>query len=211
MSINGQTVTQLGIKADPQRDTIAVDGEIIEFRQEFVYILLNKPRGYTSSTSDPHAKLLVTDLLAGLGKRIYPVGRLDVDTEGLLLLTNDGDFSLKVTHPSHHVPKTYQAVISGIIEQDCLEYLSKGVHLDDGVTSPAIIELRDTNPRRNTSTVEITIYEGKKRQVRRMFKAVGHPVIKLKRTKIGNISIGNMKPGEWRYLKNEEIDYLRSF
>lgn len=175
---------------------------------EYVYILLNKPRGYTSTRRDPYAKRLITDLVQIAGKQVYPVGRLDVDTEGLIILTNDGDFAFRMTHPKHHVAKTYQAEALGVIPQEALDQLSNGVMLDDGLTAPAKISLQAINTARHTSVVDITISEGKKRQIRRMFFEVGHPVIRLTRIQIGNLMLGKMKPGEWRFLSKDEVDGL---
>ncbi|MHB1456038.1 MAG: pseudouridine synthase [Armatimonadota bacterium] len=208
VTVNGITITQLGAKADPEIDVVALDGKPVDMHPEYVYILLNKPRGYTSTRRDPFAKRLITDLVQIAGKQVYPVGRLDVDTEGMIILTNDGDFAFRMTHPKHHVTKRYQVEALGVIPQDALDQLSKGVLLDDGLTAPAITSLRAINTARNTSIVDITITEGRKRQIRRMFFEVGHPLIRLTRTSIGKVLLGRLKPGEWRFLSKDETDGL---
>lgn len=205
VAVNGKVVSELGAKADPDRDTITVDGKPIDLRPPKLYVLLNKPRGYTSTRRDPHARRVVTELVQDVGVPLYPAGRLDVDTEGLIILTNDGDFAYKLTHPSHRVPKTYRAEVEGIVSQETLTKLRTGVVLEDGLTSPAKATLVAVDSARQTSTVDIVIHEGRKRQVRRMFAAVGHPVLRLIRTKIGKIGLGKLKPGEWRFLTPEEV------
>lgn len=210
VTLNGQTVTQLGTKADPDVDTVCVDGQPIDLHPKKVYILLNKPRGYTSTREDPHAPKVVIDLVRDVNTHVYPVGRLDVDTEGLLILTNDGDFAMKITHPKHKIPKTYRAEVRGLVAQEILSILSRGIMLEDGFTAPAKTHLVGMNTARQASTVDITITEGRKRQVRRMFETVGHPVVRLTRTKIGNLTLGKLKPGEWRFLTPEEVQGLVS-
>lgn len=187
---------------------VKLDGALVDMHPEFVYILLNKPRGYTSTRRDPFAKRLITDLVQIAGKQVYPVGRLDVDTEGLIILTNDGDFAFRMTHPKHHVNKTYQVEALGVVPQEALDQLSSGIMLDDGLTAPAKASLRALNTVRNTSIVDITISEGRKRQIRRMFLEIGHPVIRLTRTIIGKVMLGRLKPGEWRFLAKDEVDGL---
>ena len=208
VAVNGKVVTELGVKADPDTAIVTVDGKKIDLHPGKVYVLLNKPRGYTSTRRDPHALRVVTDLVKGIDAALYPVGRLDVDTEGLLILTNDGDFAFKMTHPSHKVVKTYRAEVLGLVSQETLDHLSDGILLEDGMTSPASVELAGLNTVRQTSLVDIGISEGRKRQVRRMFEAAGHPVVKLTRIKIENITLGRLKPGEWRFLKPEEVEAL---
>lgn len=211
VSVNGEVITKLGSKADPDIDIIEVDGRKIDLHPEFVYILLNKPKGYTSTRRDPHAKRIVTDLIKDIDRSIYPVGRLDVNTEGLILLTNDGDFTFRITHPKHNVPKTYNVTVFGLIQQESIDQLANGVLLDDRFTTPAKIALKAIITSHHMSILNITIKEGRKRQIRRMLEAVGHPVIRLVRTRIGNIHIGKMKPGEWRFLTKQEVDDLLTF
>ncbi|MDI6827079.1 MAG: pseudouridine synthase [Armatimonadota bacterium] len=208
VAVNGKIVTQLGTKANPEKDIITVDGKQVDLHPKKVYILLNKPRGYTCTRRDPHAAKVITDLVRDVDIAVYPVGRLDVETEGAIILTNDGDFAFKITHPRFKVPKTYRVEVKGLITQDAINQLKKGVKLDDGTTQPAQIKKVALNTARHTSTVDIVIHEGKKRQVRRMFDAVGYPVIKLTRTKIGNIDIHGLRPGEWRFLTPEEVGSL---
>ncbi|MHB0912332.1 MAG: pseudouridine synthase [Armatimonadota bacterium] len=207
VAVNGKTVTKLGTTVDPDTAKVTVDGKKVDMRSKHVYILLNKPHGYTSTRKDPHAPRVVTDLVKDVGA-VYPVGRLDVQTEGLLLLSNDGDFAYKVTHPKHHVPKTYRAEVRGQVTQETLEHLANGVMLDDGMTAPAEAHLLALNTARQTSVVELIIREGRKRQVRRMLEIVGHPVMRLVRTKVGNLTLGKLKPGEWRFLTDEEVKGL---
>lgn len=209
VAVNGQTVTELGTKADPLKDKISVDGRPITSAEKKVYILLNKPVGYTSTRSDPHAEHTVLELLKGVKAYLYPVGRLDVDTSGLLLLTNDGDFAQLLTHPSHEIDKTYVAVVRGRVSRDELTKLEKGVLLDDGMTAPARARLLSSSPGTNTSRIEIIIHEGRKRQVKRMFKAIGHDVLELKRTRLGGLDLGDLKEGDYRYLTGQEVVKLK--
>ncbi len=210
VAVDGQVVTELWTKVDPDEVTLSVDGKPIALHPEKVYVLLNKPRGYTSTTQDPHAKRVIVDLVKDIGASLYPVGRLDVDTEGLLILTNDGDFTYKMTHPSHQVPKTYRADVRGLVAEQTAHHLATGVVLDDGITAPAKVRLIGVNTLRETSVIELTIHEGRKRQIRRMLDTVGHPVIRLTRIKLGNLTVGDLRPGEWRFLKPEEVEELLS-
>ena len=209
VSVNGEIVTQLGTKADPDKDAIAVDGKRIAAAAEKVYILLNKPIGYTSTRSDPHAEKTVLDLIKGVKAFLYPVGRLDVDSAGLLILTNDGDFTKLLTHPSHEIEKTYVAVVRGRIRASKLTELERGIELDDGVTAPACTRLISYSQDSNMSSVEIVIHEGRKRQVRRMFDAVGHRVEKLTRTHVGNLDLRGVREGEFRHLTKKEVSELK--
>lgn len=208
VQVNGVTVTELGTKADPAADSITVSGRSIGQEQK-VYILLNKPKGVITSATDPQGRKIVTDYLKGIRERVYPVGRLDYDTEGLLLLTNDGEFAHLLTHPKHHVPKTYLATVKGVPHGTELDKLKKGIMLDDGMTAPAEVEYQDIAPDQKESTITITIHEGRNRQVRRMFEAIGHPVKRLKRIAFGDLYLGNMKRGIFRHLTKEEIESLK--
>jgi 23S rRNA pseudouridine2605 synthase len=208
VAVNGRVTTELGTKVDPDQASISVDGKPIDLHPAKVYVMLNKPRGYTSTRRDPHAPKVVVDLVKDVDAALYPVGRLDVDTEGLLILTNDGDFALKMTHPRHHISKTYRAEVAGIVAQETLNYLSRGVEIEDGLTAPAKVRLIALDMTRQTSIAEIVLAEGRKRQVRRMFDAVGHPVHRLMRIKIGNLTLGKLRPGEWRFLLSEEVESL---
>lgn len=208
VTVNGKVVSELGAKADPEIDTVCFDGQQIDLNPLKLYVLLNKPKGYTSTREDPHAPRVVIDLVKDIDTLLYPVGRLDVDTEGMLLLTNDGDFAMKITHPKHKIPKTYRVEARGLVSQDILAILCRGIMLEDGFTAPATSEVIGLNTARQTSMVDITIREGRKRQVRRMFETVGHPVVRLTRTRIGNLTLGKLKPGEWRFLTPEEVAAL---
>jgi 23S rRNA pseudouridine2605 synthase len=205
--VNGQVVTELGTKADASKDHIKVDGKLINPRQPMTYIMLNKPAGFVTTMSDPEGRPTVLNLLKGLKVRVYPVGRLDYNTEGLLLLTNDGDFAHLITHPKHEFPKTYRAKVKGVLEDRQIDELERGIHLDDGRTAPA--KIKKISKEEANSWLEITIHEGKKRQVRRMFDRVGHSVIKLKRIRTGNLVLGDLPEGTFRYLTPEEVEALK--
>lgn len=208
MAVNGQIVAELGAKADPDIDTITLDGKPIAAEAK-VYILLNKPPGYTSTRSDPHAERTVLDLVPGEKAFLYPVGRLDVDTSGLLILTNDGEFTKLLTHPSHEIDKTYLAVVRGRVQAHTLDRFGKGVQLEDGTTAPARARLVAYSREANTSTVEIVIHEGRKRQVRRMFEAMGHRVERLTRIRLGTLDLRGVAEGQSRRLAKKEVADLR--
>src|SRR5512136_2062623 len=205
--VNGAVVTELGAKADPDRDHIKVDGKLINPKQPKTYLMLNKPVGCVTTMFDPEGRPTVTELLKGVRVRVYPVGRLDFDTEGLLLLTNDGDFAYRVTHPSHELPKTYQVKVKGVLEDRQIEHLEQGVFLKDGKTAPA--RVKKLRKEEANSWVEITIHEGRKRQVRRMIDHTGHSVIKLKRVRVGNLGIGDLPLGSFRHLTPDEVKALQ--
>jgi 23S rRNA pseudouridine2605 synthase len=206
VTVNGQTAV-LGMKADPDRDHIKVNGKLLTKREPKVYLMFNKPRGVVTSLSDPEGRTTVKDFLKGIKYRVFPVGRLDYDSEGLLLITNDGDFAHSTLHPSKKISKTYLVKVRDIIDDNKIDRLRKGVRLEDGLTSPAKVKkIRQTE---SNSWLEITIYEGRKRQVRRMLENVGHPVIRLKRVAINGIKIGDLKTGKIRRLTIEEVKRLR--
>jgi 23S rRNA pseudouridine2605 synthase len=207
VQVNGEVVTTLGVKVDPEQDEIQVDGRFIN-QQKKIYVLLNKPKGVITSSNDPGGRRIVTDYLPGIKERVYPVGRLDYDTEGLLLLTNDGEFAHLLTHPKHHVPKTYKATVKGVPHGTILEKLRNGIQLEDGMTSPAEVEYADINPQTNETVVQITIYEGRNRQVRRMFEAVSFPVIRLARIKFGPLFLTGVPRGKYRHLTDSEVKEL---
>jgi len=207
VTVNGVTITELGTKVDPATDVVKVDGRPIRPEQP-VYILFNKPKGVVTSVRDPQGRKVVTDFIKGVKERIYPVGRLDYDTEGLLILTNDGQFANLLMHPSHGLPKTYHATVRGIPHGSALDKLREGVMLDDGPTAPAEVEYFDIRPEKNETVVSITIHEGKNRQVRRMFEAISHPVIRLKRVQYGPLALGGLPRGKFRFLREDEVRAL---
>jgi len=208
VKIDGRVVTELGVKADPEQNVIEVDGKKITEMEKLIYILLFKPAGYVSTVHDPQKRRTVLDLISGIKERVYPVGRLDYDTSGLLILTNDGQLTHELIHPSREVEKTYRAMVKGIPHSVSLKKLATGIELDDGKTAPAQVKIKKTDG--DHALIDITIHEGKNRQVRRMFTAVGHPVIWLKRIAFGFLDLGKMKPGEWRYLTKQEVERLKS-
>jgi pseudouridine synthase len=206
VTVNGQPVTELGVKADPARDHIKVRGKLINplLRPENkVYILLNKPRGYLSSLFDPEGRPLVTKLLPSLKQQVHPVGRLDFNSEGLLLLTNDGEFTNLITSAKFQVPKVYQVKVKGIPDEKAVDRLRRGIVIDRKRTASCeIVEIE-----RATTNVwyEVTLHQGISRQIRKMFDAIGHSVIKLRRVAIGFLNDKGLKPGDWRYLTDEEV------
>lgn len=206
VTVNGK-VAVLGMKADPARDHIKFDGKLIARPEPKVYLILNKPKGVVTSLRDPEGRPIVKDYLKGVKYRVFPVGRLDYDSEGLLLLTNDGDFAQAILHPSKEIPKSYLVKVKGSPGEDALKKLRAGIRLEDGITEPA--KLRKIRSTENNTWLEITIHEGRKRQIRRMFEQTGHPVLKLKRTRIDGIELGDLKPGQYRYLKPEEISKIK--
>ena len=205
VSVNGSIVTELGTKADPEKDHIKVRGKLINLKlakQQDVYLLLNKPKGYLSSVADPENRKLVTDLVKGVG-RVHPVGRLDYNTEGLIILTNDGNFTNKVAG-SKTIPKVYQVKTKGLPTDVAIRKLARGIKLDDGFkTAPA--EIKNLKPTDKNGWYEVTLYEGHNQQIRKMFDAIGHSVVKLKRIRIGNISDPGLKSGASRKLSAKEI------
>jgi 23S rRNA pseudouridine2605 synthase len=208
ITVNGVRVTQMGAKADPERDDIRLDGKPLSFQTRRVYIALNKPEGYVTTVRDPHAPHTVMQLVRGVSERIYPVGRLDADSAGLLLLTNDGDFAERMTHPSHQIEKTYRAVVRGEVSEFAAADLRMGIVLEDGMTAPAKVEWVDYDPDHNVTVVDITLHEGRNRQVRRMFDAVGYPVLALTRLRIGPVELSGLAPGTWRKLHAWEVQAL---
>lgn len=208
VKVNGKVITELGVKVDPARDKIQVGGENLSLSPRKYYILLYKPRGYVATLSDEKGRKKVTDLLKGVTTRVYPVGRLDYDSEGLLLLTNDGDLTYALTHPKHQVPKTYLARVAGVPEPEKLEKMASGLLLEDGPTAPAKVRLMSRQE--GKALLEITIHEGRNRQVKRMCEHIGHPVLRLQRVKLGNLSIEGLKPGQYRHLTGEELSKLKT-
>lgn len=207
MSVNRAVITELGAKADPEKDLIQIDGKNISLSKgPPTYIVLNKPKGFISALNDPLGRPLVVDLVKTKA-RIFPVGRLDYDAEGVLLLTNDGEFSNRLIHPKFAVPKTYLVKVRDVPTQAQLDKLEKGVYLEDGRTLPARARLVRTT--KENSWIELTVTEGRNRLVKRMCMAIGHPVSKLKRVEFAGIKLGNLKPGEYRPLSAREVERLK--
>ena len=209
VTVNGTTIRELGTKADPARDDIRVDGRRVKVVEHHRYLLLNKPRGYVTTRSDPQQRPTVIDLLRGVHEYVYPVGRLDFDSEGLLLLTNDGDLAARLTHPSHGVARVYEARVLGVPDAHDLDRLSRGFSLGGQRTRPAEVKLLPLRREANEATILITIREGRNRQVRNMCDAIGHPVSHLQRVAIGPIRDARLKPGHWRELTPAEVERLR--
>lgn len=207
VKVNEKTITTLGTKIDPYQDFVEVDGKILKRQDEKIYILLNKPIGYVTTSDEQFGRDKVLDLVK-VRERVVPVGRLDMYTSGALILTNDGDFVYKVTHPKHEITKTYTVTVKGIIKNEEVEQLRKGVKIDDYTTRPAKVKILKTDEGKDISRLEITIHEGKNRQVRRMCESVGRRVIALHRSKIGNIGVKDIELGKWRYLKDFEVKTL---
>lgn len=207
ITINGKVVQELGIKINPNVDKIIYCGKPVQNKKSMIYILLNKPIGYVTTAKDQFNRETVLDLVK-IKERIVPVGRLDMYTSGALILTNDGDFVYKVTHPKHEITKTYTVTLKGIIDNKAVDNLRKGVEIDNYITRPAKVKILKTDKEKNISRLEITIHEGKNRQVRKMCEAVGSKVIALHRSKIGDISVKDLKIGTWRFLNEEEIEKL---
>jgi pseudouridine synthase len=206
VAVNGLIVTEPGTKAFWGRDSITVDGLVIPGLPEKIYLMLNKPFGYICSLSDPEGRPLVTDLITGIKERIYPVGRLDFNSLGLLLLTNDGEWTKRLTHPSYGLRRTYKATVSGMISQEAIRLLEKGVILEDGPSGPAKVTLINRNERQ--SILRLTISQGRNRQIRRMIEAVGYDVIHLVRIGFGPLTLGDLKLGQFRPLTEEEVSAM---
>jgi 23S rRNA pseudouridine2605 synthase len=205
VTVNGQRA-EIGAQIDPGVDEIRLRGELVRPAPRKVYYMLNKPPGVVTTVHDTHGRQTVLDLLEGVSERVYPVGRLDLDTQGLLLLTNDGDFAYRLTHPKYRVPKTYRAWVKGVPSEQELHQLRAGVMLEDGLTAPA--EVKQLEARSGCSLLEIVIHEGRKRQVKRMCQAIGHPVLQLQRMAFGNLQLGGLQLGAWRPLTVSEIRNL---
>jgi 23S rRNA pseudouridine2605 synthase len=207
VAVNGEVVTELGTRVDPDRDVITVDGKPIEATPTHTYIMLYKPAGVISSVDDPKGRTTVRDLV-DVEARIYPAGRLDFDSEGLVLLTDDGELTYRLTHPSYEHEKGYHVLVAGQPTGSTLERLRSGIRLEDGMTAPAEVEV----VRRDGSDtwLRIVLHEGRKRQIRRMGDEVGHTVERLIRVRLGTLRLGSLEPGQWRHLARPEIDELRA-
>lgn len=203
VKVNGKVITEMGFLVS-DKDKIEVNGIPIKKEDNKIYIMLNKPTSYVTTVMDPEGRRTVLDLIEGVKERIYPVGRLDYDTSGLLILTNDGEFAYKSTHPRQEIKKTYLAEVNGRPAEDNLNLIRAGVEIDGKFTSPAQVEI--IKEKENSTILQVIIHEGRNRQVKRMFEAIGHEVLKLKRTAVGNLSLGNLRIGHWRYLTPAEVN-----
>ena len=208
VKVNGKIVTELGTKINPTINKVEYEGKLVKPEEEKVYVLLNKPIGYVTTVKDQFDRDIVTDLIKGVKVKLLPVGRLDMYTSGALILTNDGDFIYRVTHPKHEIEKTYNVTLRGIIESTQIEELEKGVKIEDYITKPAKVKILKIDNEKNISRIQITIHEGKNRQVRKMCEAVGKKVLALHRAKIGFLDVKDLKVGEWRYLTKKEIEKI---
>ena len=208
VKVNGKLINTLGTKINPEEDLVEVDGKTIKERNQKIYVLLNKPIGYVTTVKDQFKRDTVMDLLKDIKTRIVPVGRLDMYTSGALLLSNDGEFVNKITHPSHEIEKTYNVTVRGKVTKEDMEKLESGVDIGDYITKPAKTKILKVDENKNISRFQIIIHEGKNRQIRRMCKAINKPVLALHRAAIGNISVKNLKLGQYRFLTNKEIEDL---
>lgn len=207
VKINGQTVREMGVDVK-EEDQVEVNGRSVKAAKKFVTIMLNKPKGFITSMADEKGRPMVTDLLSDIEERLFPVGRLDFNTSGLLLMTNDGDLAQRLMHPQHKVYKTYRARVSGHLSNEKVAKLAKGIDIGGFVTSPARVSIIKQGDR--SAIVEIQIFEGRNRQVRKMFAAVGNKVMELERVAIGELRMGHLKEGHYRKLTPKEVEYLKN-
>lgn len=207
VKVNGH-IAQIGMKVNPRKDSVTVGKQKIvsQRKRKMIYVMLYKPRGYVTTVSDELGRKTVMDLLPDFGDRIYPVGRLDKDSEGLLILTNDGSFTNCMTHPSHEYAKVYRVTVRPAVNDTILNNLRNGIEIDGRMTAPADLKVLETQE--NRTVVEVTIYEGRNRQIRKMFEALGIEVARLKRTKVGNLKLGMLKQGAYRHLTEDEVSSL---
>ena len=209
VEVNGKVVNELGTKVNIQKDEVKYNGKIIKPEEEKIYILLNKPIGYVTTVKEQFGRDKVTDLVKQ-NKRIVPVGRLDMYTSGALILTNDGELVNKLTHPKNEINKTYNVTVAGIVTEQDIENLKSGVEIDNSyITKPAKVKILKIDNEKNISRVQITIHEGKNRQIRKMCQAINKRVLALHRSKIGNIEVRDLKLGTWRYLTKKEVNELK--
>ena len=207
VTVNGETVMTLGTKVDPLHDHIKVNGRHLKAKLPDMFVMLNKPVGYLSTLHDPDGRPTIKQLMPKPSLRLFPVGRLDFDSEGLLLLTNNGNIAQACLHPTHHVQKTYLVKVKGVLEDSQIQQLRRGVALEDGQTAPA--KVKKAGKAQANSWIEISIHEGRKHQVKRMFDHIGHPVIRLKRIQFGPLNLGKLLPGKTRFLTDHEANDLR--
>jgi len=206
--VNGEVVSTPGISVDPAVDLVLVDGRPLPFAEPREYVLLNKPRGYVTTRSDPGGRPVVTDLVRGTRARLFPVGRLDFDVEGLLLLTNDGDLTHRLLHPRYAIPRVYEAMVRGVVRGADLARWRAGVRLDDGLAVPGAVEVAGRDADR--TRLRLTFAEGRKHEVKRYCEALGHPVVRLRRIAFGPLTLGDLGPGQARPLTKREVARLRS-
>lgn len=208
VTVNDEVMTELSYKVDEENDIVKVDDKLIKEENKLVYILLNKPEGYITTVKDQFDRPSVLDLVSDIKERVYPIGRLDYETSGLLLLTNDGDLTYKLTHPKHEVDKTYVARVKGKLTKEEIERFKTGLKIEDYTTAPAKLKVIKYDEQRDSSLLEIKIHEGKNRQVRKMCKAINHPVLRLRRSAMGKIKIGDCEIGKYRYLTEDELSLI---
>jgi len=209
VTVNGKTVFIPGHPIDVETDCVEFEGRRVEPITQHIYLMLNKPAGYVTTRRDERGRPTVMDLVADIPEPVYPIGRLDLETEGLLLFTNDGEFAYRLMHPSHQVKKTYLAWINGIPSDGAIQRLHQGVTIPSGKTGPAKVKRLKVNKENTSTQFEVVIHEGKKRQIRLMFKVVGHPVLRLKRVRIGNLRLSNLPQGQYRFLTPGELAELK--
>lgn len=207
VSVNGAVVTEFSTRVEPRKDVVEVDGRRAELPGSYTYLALNKPSGFVVTMADPQGRPTVADLVSDVRAGVVPIGRLDAATEGLLLLTDDGDLAFRISHPSYELEKEYEVTARGILTEDERRALEVGIDLDGRSTAPAKVSIRSA--KRNTTVAVMTIHEGRKRQIRRMFEAVGHPVRNLRRTRVGPVRLGDLRPARWRHLGDDELRALR--
>lgn len=203
VTVDGTIVTEMGCRVDPDKQVVAFEGRPLRQEEEKIYLLLNKPRGYVTTLHDPQGRPIVSSLLNGITSRVFPVGRLDFDTEGALIMTNDGDFAERILHPRFEIERTYLATVRGVPNREKIRKLEEGLELDGKKTWPAKVRIIDSEPA--TTTLEITIHEGRKRQVRMMFQAIGHRVLTLKRIAYGGLQLGPLPTGKYRRLTPSDL------
>ncbi len=208
VQVDGKTVSCMGLKITPGVEQISVDGTTINTVEKHVYILLNKPKGYVTTVSDPQGRPIVTSLLQDVKERVFPVGRLDLDTEGALLLTNDGELTQAILHPSKQVYKTYEALVKGRPQESDLKSLENGIFVEGKKTAPAKVSFIKHHAQ--NSVIQIIIHEGRKRQVKKMFQAIGSPVLSLKRLAYGSLNLGTLKPGKYKFLTKKDLKLIFS-
>lgn len=210
VTVNGKLVTELAFNIDEEKDIVEIDGEQIGVEKNNVYIVLNKPEGYITTVKDQFDRPSVLDLVKDIDERVYPIGRLDYETSGLLILTNDGDLTYKLTHPKHEVDKTYMAIVKGVPNAQEIKNFEEGLYIEDYKTAPAKIKVVKINEEKNYSICQIKIHEGRNRQVRKMCRAINHPVLRLRRAAMGKIVLKDLEVGQYRHLTKEEVAYLKS-